>query len=81
MTNIEAIDLFKGIISLMEKDPTFEGRVDEIRSAYLMAIKALEGQTDVNIYDKEETYHNCTVQVLTNTVTGQTSVGWWIDNG
>lgn len=29
------------------------------------------------VYDKEETYENCTVQVLTNTVTGDVSVGWW----
>ncbi len=29
------------------------------------------------LFDKEETFHNCTVQVLTNTVTGDTSVGWW----
>lgn len=30
-----------------------------------------------NIFDKEEIYPNCTVQVLTNTVTGEVSVGWW----
>lgn len=34
-----------------------------------------------NIYDKEETYPNCTVQVLTNTATGETSVGWWENGG
>lgn len=28
-------------------------------------------------YDKEEIYENCTVQVLTNTGTGDVSVGWW----
>lgn len=28
-------------------------------------------------YDKEEIFPNCTVQVLTNTVTGEVSVGWW----
>lgn len=28
-------------------------------------------------YDKAETFDNCTVQVLTNTVTGDVSVGWW----
>ena len=30
-------------------------------------------------YDKVETFPNCTVQVLTNTVTGDVSVGWWKD--
>ncbi len=32
---------------------------------------------DVPIYDKEETYTNCSVQVLTNSVTGDVSIGWW----
>ena len=38
-----------------------------------------ENQVSINLdlYDQEETYPNCTVQVLTNTVTGETSVGWW----
>lgn len=29
------------------------------------------------LFDKEETYHNCAVQVLINTETGETSWGWW----
>lgn len=32
---------------------------------------------EVSIYDKEEIFENCTVQVLTNTKTGEVSVGWW----
>ena len=44
--------------------------------------KAEGGKTEIvkvetNIYDKEETYPDCTVQVLTNTATGDVSVGWW----
>lgn len=34
-------------------------------------------QVETNMFDKEEIYQNCTVQVLTNTVTGEVSVGWW----
>lgn len=30
-----------------------------------------------NMYDQEETHTNCTVQVLTNSVTGEVSIGWW----
>ena len=30
-----------------------------------------------NLYDQEEYYEDCTVQVLTNTVTGEQSFGWW----
>lgn len=40
-----------------------------------------EGQqiekVEINFFDKEEIYENCTVQVLTNTTTGAVSVGWW----
>lgn len=32
---------------------------------------------ETNIFDKEETIPNCTVQVLRNTQTGEESVGWW----
>ena len=34
-------------------------------------------KVEINAYDKEEIYHDCTVQVLTNTVTGEVSIGWW----
>lgn len=29
------------------------------------------------VYDQEETVEGCTVQILTNSVTGEHSVGWW----
>ena len=32
---------------------------------------------EINIYDEEEVYPDCTVQVLKNSVTGKVSVGWW----
>ena len=32
---------------------------------------------ETNIFDIEEIHHNCTVQILTNSVTGEVSVGWW----
>ncbi len=34
-------------------------------------------QVETNVFDKETIYENCTIQVLTNTVTGEVSVGWW----
>ena len=33
--------------------------------------------TGVNIYDEEEIHTNCTVQILRNSITGETSIGWW----
>ena len=34
-------------------------------------------ESAIAFYDQCEVYHNCTVQVLTNTKTGDVSVGWW----
>ena len=31
----------------------------------------------INLYDKCEIIEGCTVEILTNTLTGETSVGWW----
>lgn len=81
MTNVQAADYIKERVAYLEKQ--LNGSILAVNAygdecdALRLAVKALEAQTDVNIYDKEETYHGCTVQVLTNTVTGQTSVGWW----
>lgn len=36
-----------------------------------------EELVETAVFDQENIYENCTVQVLTNTVTGETSVGWW----
>ena len=34
-------------------------------------------KVETNFYDKEEIFPDCTVKVLTNTATGEVSVGWW----
>ncbi len=38
-------------------------------------------KVETNCFDKEEIFENCTVQVLTNTKTGEVSVGWWKNEG
>ena len=40
-----------------------------------------ENIVSVGIFDQEEIFPDCTVQVLTNTVTGEVSVGWWKNEG
>ena len=32
-----------------------------------------------NVFDKERIYPNCTVQILTNSITGEESIGWWVN--
>ena len=52
------------IVAEEKNEPKKSGRIETV---------------DLNLYDKEEIFTNCTVQVLTNTLTGETSVGWWIN--
>lgn len=80
MTNKEAIDVLRGVKLFFGRDCI----PNETPQAIDMAIAALEKQegkkpiaVETNIYDQEEIHHNCTVQVLTNSVTGEVSVGWW----
>lgn len=44
---------------------------------YLNKRVYFEKQIQSNIFDKEEVYDNCTVQILTNSITGEQSIGWW----
>lgn len=39
----------------------------------------VNNRTDISssIFDTVERFDNCTVEVLTNSVTGEQSVGWW----
>lgn len=32
---------------------------------------------EVSVFDRVERIENCTVEILTNTKTGETSIGWW----
>ena len=34
-------------------------------------------KVETNIFDQEEIYTDCTVQILRNSVTGEVSIGWW----
>ena len=34
-------------------------------------------QVELNIYDKSTIITNCTVEILTNSITGDISVGWY----
>ena len=63
--------------------PNIDGATLGREKATEKAIEAWNRRTTIetNIYDKEETYPNCPVQVLTNTATGEVSVGWWKNGG
>ena len=32
---------------------------------------------ETNIFDEREIHTNCTVEIWRNSVTGETSIGWW----
>ena len=84
MTNYEAADYLRFVLDLFtswsaDKSTTDETKesISKTEEAFKMAIAALDAQTEVMMFDQEEIHHNCTVQVLTNSVTGDTSIGWW----
>lgn len=39
--------------------------------------KSREKQIRTSLYDKEEIHRNCTVHILSNSVTGEQSIGWF----
>lgn len=43
----------------------------------LQTLNRTKSMVETNIYDVEEIHHNCTVQILRNSVTGEQSIGWW----
>ena len=47
------------------------------QSFQLKRADSADEKVEINVFDEEEIYHNCTVQVLRNSITGETSVGWW----
>lgn len=65
------------------KDMDFASEVAAFRELWEKMSAEQEKKTEMQIcvYDREETYTNCTVQVLTNTFTGETSIGWWCNDG
>jgi len=63
-----AIKIVDKVISLVIKLAAEEDNKPEHRTNYAI---------DTNLFDEEEIYDNCTVQVLHNSVTDEYSVGWW----
>lgn len=65
--------------------------LEEQEEARLMALAALKmakaGIIDEpivaasGIYDQCETHEGCTVEIWSNSITGETSVGWWQNEG
>ena len=50
---------------------------ETIRQLRAIADELAAKDINVPIYDEEEIYHNCTVQVWRNSKTGEVSIGWW----
>ena len=55
----------------------FVDAIKELAGEAVKQLEAAETEVIIPIYDEEEIHHGCTVQVLRNSSTGETSVGWW----
>ena len=36
---------------------------------------------EINLFNKQTIYTNCTVEIWENTYTGQVSIGWYLNEG
>ena len=66
-------------LEILEKYQARIRYLEELVEYLLKKLDKVDGATyvDINLYDKVTEYENCTVQILENTATGATSVGWW----
>lgn len=78
MTLAEAVETIK---RYCQKTPCKECVFSEENGNWCMTYENSpaywETPTETNIYDEEEIHENCTVHILRNSVTGETSIGWW----
>lgn len=80
MRPIDADALLREVDDMWRKaDENDRFREAEVLGWLHQLIQSADTVEDVEmlVFDREDIYHNCTVQVLTNTVTGEESVGWW----
>ncbi|MBO5969081.1 MAG: hypothetical protein J6S14_11360 [Clostridia bacterium] len=65
-----------------EKGKPIQQKIDDLCKIWdaLAGNKEPKTVVEMNMFDREDLYTDCTVQVLTNTVTGEVSVGWWENN-
>lgn len=80
MTLSEAVKTIRDYCSKTEcKNCVFAEDVHFLRKCWLMRYVPddWEEPSETNLYDIEEIHENCTVQILRNSVTGETSIGWW----
>ena len=59
--SVKSTKLVLPLLELIDRQPT-------------VTVESVE--SEIGLYDVEEIYENCTVQVLRNSVTGEVSVGW-----
>ena len=73
------VDIDEVINMVMELRKVLEGSHTDYADALTVAIGALkEKRARERIkYDTVDEYPNCTVQVLTDSKTGECSIGWW----
>lgn len=76
---ILASDIIENLVS---ENVSLRTELQEVKSKYDKLKEESPKAGDIvdlhaNIFDKVEVFHNCTVEVLTNTVTGDVDVGWY----
>lgn len=68
--HIDPMGMFIQILRDIEIEP-------EVMTVQNPVTREIEVYMADDVFDQEEIVENCTVQILTNSKTGATSVGWW----
>lgn len=66
-------------ILLQERERTENKELIQAIDTVMKLVENRQSQyvSEINIFDTEEIYDDCTVQVWSNSKTGSVSVGWW----
>ena len=76
INGIELLDSIKAKREILRQQNSSERYVALLNEIIGKVSDMIEAAVECNLYDMEETYPNCTVQILRNSVTGDVSVGW-----
>lgn len=80
INGIELLDWLRQKRNILKAQGSSERYIGQLVEIIEKVACMIGESREINLYDIEETYPNCTVQILRNSVTGDVSVGW-VRNG
>ena len=76
INGIELLDWLKQKRNILKAQGSSERYIGQLVEIIEKVACMIGESREINLYDEVETYPNCTVQILRNSVTGDVSIGW-----